>query len=359
MKATEVRRPSQTLWKGGLGVALVWAAQASWPAAAWAQTATVKSSGEIADAIWKSKPGQVVRVPPGLYAALQLRNFKSSGVVTVTSADESHPAVFQGLAINDSQGLAFKHLEITVNTSNGYAVMLLHDNNVHFSELNLHGATVGDGNAMMVRNSSDVSLEKSEIHHFGTGPNHLNSDHVKFIDNNIHDMQFDGIRGGGTSNLTISGNHFTDFYPKAGDHPDAIQLWTRATTEPTHDVTITNNVFVRGHGDKIQGIFVWNEDKIPYKNVTITGNAIIGGMYHGISFSLGDNVVISGNLVQGFDDMNSWIMLKDATNATISDNQATTYQINDGNKNLIQKNNKQIRSAKVGDVSILRSWTKP
>lgn len=128
--------------------------------------------------------------------------------------------------ITSSQGLTFKSIEVTVNPATGFAVTLGGDNDVHFDHVNLHGAAAGDGNAIMVRNSSNVSVTGSEVHHLGTGINHLNSDHITFADNFVHDIQSDGIRGGGSSYVTVAGNRFTDFHPQPQDHPDAIQFWT-------------------------------------------------------------------------------------------------------------------------------------
>src|SRR3546814_7169738 len=73
--------------------------------------------------------------------------------------------------------------------------------------------------------------------------------------NSFHTMRSDGVRGGGTNDVVISNNYFTDFHPVGADHPDAIQLWTTNTTESARNISITGNVFERGDGDIIQGIF--------------------------------------------------------------------------------------------------------
>jgi hypothetical protein len=329
-------------------------------AAEAAAPTAVRDSGEIWEAINKAKPGQVVKVAPGVYTPLKLYAIRfPGGDVTVTSADPAHPATIKGLTVMESEGIVFTHLDITVNSTSGFAVTLNHSSKIKFSDVTMRSVAVGDGNAAMVRDSSEIAIENSEIHHLGTGINHLNSDHIEFIGNSIHDIQSDGIRGGGSSFVTIDKNRFTDFYPKPDDHPDAIQFWTRSTKGPTHDLQITNNTYVRGRGDHIQGIFVGNEDQIPFENVTISGNAIIGGMYHGITIFQGNHIVVSGNVVQGYDDMNSWIMITTSTNSSISNNQATTYQLDNKNDHLAQSGNKQIRPAKVGDASILKSLQRP
>src|SRR3546814_6684622 len=64
--------------------------------------------------------------------------------------------------------------------------------------------------------------------------------------NSFHTMRSDGVRGGGTNDVVISNNYFTDFHPVGADHPDAIQLWTTNTTESARNISITGNVFERG-----------------------------------------------------------------------------------------------------------------
>src|SRR3546814_8411255 len=86
--------------------------------------------------------------------------------------------------------------------------------------------------------------------------------------NSFHTMRSDGVRGGGTNDVVISNNYFTDFHPVGADHPDAIQLWTTNTTESARNISITGNVFERGDGDIIQGIFLRDQSggKLPYRS---------------------------------------------------------------------------------------------
>src|SRR3546814_20805373 len=82
------------------------------------------------------------------------------------------------------------------------------------------------------------------------------SDLVTVSGNSFHTMRSDGVRGGGTNDVVISNNYFTDFHPVGADHPDAIQLWTTNTTESARNISITGHVFERGDGDIIQTLFL-------------------------------------------------------------------------------------------------------
>ena len=321
-----------------------------------ATTTTISDSSALWAALKFAHAGDTVLMAPGNYSLLRLDGANIAGGVTVTSLDADHPAVIAGLNITNSSGLTFSNIEVTVDARTGFAIMLGSDSNMRFDHINLHGAAVGDGSAVMVRNSTNVTVSNSDIHDLTTGLNHLNSTGVTFANNTLHDIQADGIRGGGSSNVTITGNHFTNFKPQPADHPDAIQFWTTNTTTAAHDIVITDNVFVRGTGGAIQGIFVGNENQITYQNVTITGNAIIGGMYHGISLTNGANVIVQNNLVEGFRDMTSWIMLNKTINATLTNNQATDYNYNATNTGLTNTGNVHISLANIGDTTALTTW---
>ena len=212
---------------------------------------------------------------------------------------------------------------------------------------------------MMIRDSKNVSVSNSDIHHLGTGISYINSDTVLLSGNKLHNIQSDAMHGGGTSNITITGNTFTDFAPKAGDHPDAIQFWTTGTTVSAHDIVVTDNIITRGAGSVIQGIFMGNEKMLEYKNVTITGNAVVGGMYNGIYLADASNVKIEGNLVQGYKDMTSWIYMSKITNGVLSNNQATTFNLAKDNLGLNNHDNKTLDLQPVGDVVALDHWLHP
>ena len=317
---------------------------------------TVSSSATLLTAIQNAKPGDTIALVAGSYSTLSLTNVNIAGTVTITSADPGHPAVIAGVSVGFSSGLSFHDLEITMDIRTGTAVTVGNSHDISFGGLDVHGGFVGDGNGALVRNSNNVTIKDSEFHNIGTGISHINTSGVVINNNSIHDLQADAIHGGGSSNITISGNQFTNFYPKVGDHPDAIQFWTTYTTVSAHDIVIKDNVFVRGAGDPAQGIFMGNEWGLTYKNVTISGNAVVGGMYNGIAITMADNVHISGNLVEGFVDMNSWISVTKSTAVQIDNNVATSYATSFSLPGVTTWANSSISPGAIGDATLLNSW---
>jgi parallel beta-helix repeat protein len=251
---------------------------------------TVSTSDGLIAALALVHSGETIQLAPGAYGSISLSGLHFDGAVTIQSADNSNPAVLSALSLNDASGFAFNHLDVSL-TGDTTAVTVLNSSNVTFSNMSLHGVGVGEG--LLVRDSSGVSIGGSDFRHIGSGIAHVNDDRVTFSNNTFYDLQTDGIFGGGSSHVIVEGNHFSDFHPQAGDHPDAIQFWSIGGTRGT-DITIRGNVIIRGGGDVMQGIFIEDSDR-----VTIVGNAMSGTMYNGISLSATSNSLVDENFVQG------------------------------------------------------------
>jgi len=322
----------------------------------------VSNTTQLLQALKSAHSGDTIALAPGTYSNVAISNLNIVGDVMITSKDPGTPAVITDLLIKSSSGLNFSNIEIATDPAkNVTPLQVLDSKDIHFDKMNVHGSLddnpSNDVNAMMIRNSSDVSVTNSEFQQFSNGIAHLDSDHLLISGNAIHDLRMDGIRGGGSSNVTITKNFFTDFFRQDGDHPDAIQFWNTNTSVSTHDITVSENVFVRGEGGPIQGIFITAQiTKLPYLNVKVTDNFMVGTMYHGITVAGGQGVLIDGNIVAGAPDMNSRITVDNSTDVTLTDNQAPQYVISATVEFDAQANNTKLASPTDGGLSLLQDW---
>jgi len=301
-------------------------------------TLTASDDTSLMAALASAQGGDTIALAGGSYAALSIKDLKFAQGVIITSADPGSPAVITGILVKNSSGFQFTDLEVlAVGVQNSYGIEVNQSQDVHFTRINLHGSL--DGNAQndpygfLIRNSSDVSIADSEMHQLGAGVAHLDSDHLTVTNNYIHDVRMDGMRGGGSSWVLVDSNRFANFFPAtAKDHGDAIQFWTTNTTTSAHDIVITNNVMIRGAGAGAQGIYLNDEvGNVPYRDVVISGNLMIGGHFNGIAVFNGDNVAITDNIVAGYPDFRSWISIERVTNATMTGNSANQIHIEDKN----------------------------
>jgi len=320
-------------------------------------TTVVSDSTSLLAALKGAHSGDVIQLSAGSYSALTVKDLHVDGMVTVVSKDLANEAKMNGLVLSNTSGLTFKNVEMLVDPAkadNPYQV--LSSTNIAFDKISMHGSLDKDpGNdqsGLLIRNSTGVSVTNSEFQQLQNGVAYVDSSKVTISGNNFHDIRTDGVHGAGTSNITISGNYFTNFHPAALDHADAIQFWTRGETVSSHDITVSGNIVVRGDGAPIQGLFMRDEvGTLPFSNVKVTDNLVVGGLYNGLVVDHTDGAVVTGNIVQAFNDQTSWIKVTSSTNVTASNNLATTFVFN-GDTNLIEKGDSVISAANDGGKAI-------
>jgi len=353
---------------------------------------TVSNPAQLQAALKSAKAGAVISLAPGAYGDVVVKRIDGGGTVTIASARSDAKASLTSLVIDASANIAVKDLEVAYppepdpepeaapapapddqdaadapakkkpKRHREAVVQVLNSQHVRLDGLVVHAAPtselIGFGNGALIRASSDVTVTNSEFHNLANGLSHLDSDHVTIDRNLFHDIKTDAVHGGGSSFVTVTHNVFWNFFRAKKDHPDAIQFWTSNTKESAHDLTIAGNLIMRGAGTPMQGIFMGDESKgrLPFGNVTITDNAVVGSMYNGIALSQANNVQIKNNVVSGYEDMKSWILVKGAVDSSVEDNESTSFHLDGENSNLKSNRNRSISTPKVGDKAALRKW---
>ncbi len=324
-------------------------------------TTIVKDTAGLVSALKVAKAGDVIQLQAGTYSPAAITGVKIDGQVTITSQDPAAMAKMTGLMLKDSQGLTFRELEFVVDGAKAdYPFQVLGSKNVNLDALNVHGSLDGnphnDAAGLLIRNSSDVAVTNSEFQQLRHAIAHIDSNGVRIENNEFHDIRTDGIRGGGTSNMTVKGNYFTNFHSADGDHADAIQFWTTHTTKSAINITVQDNVVLRGNGDSIQGIFFRDQvGNLPFTNVKIIDNLVVGAMYNGIAVTGAQDLVVTGNMVAGLPDQKSWIALLSSDRVSLSGNTSTAYQI-DGATNVSRANDVTIATPADGGKALQAAW---
>ena len=293
-------------------------------------TIYVTSAGELSATLKVASSGDTILLAPGTYSDISFRNLSFDSDVTIKSQDPGNPAVITSLNIQNSKGLSFENLEFSNSTStNPFSYRVTSSEDIHFKNLDVHGSLNGDPSddksAFLIRESKDVSVTNSKFQELSHGVNHLDSSNVTISDNSFTSMRSDGVLGGGTSNILIARNTFTNFYPADGDHPDAIQFWSKNTTVSAQNIVIIDNVITQGVGGLMQGIFMRDTTGVVFVDVTITGNEIVGGLNNGIMVAGARNLLIDDNVVLSSAEKKSWIRVERADDVTVTNNGAGTY----------------------------------
>ncbi|MFZ5720230.1 MAG: right-handed parallel beta-helix repeat-containing protein [Pseudomonadota bacterium] len=325
-------------------------------------TIIVTNTSALTAALQSAKSGDVIKLAAGEYSRLSLEgvSFAGSGI-TVTSLDPSNMATLNGFWLKNCQGLHFSNLEMVADPATLNAYQIIGSSNISFDQVDVHGSLDGDAqndaSGLFIRNSDGVTVTNSEFHQLKGGVGHLDSKNIVIDGNKFYEIQTDGVLGGGTSNITVSNNVFKDFYPKGKDHPDAIQFWTTNTKASATDITVTGNVIVRGDGAPIQGIFFRDQvGDLPFKNVTISDNIVIGGGLNGIRLNGVEGVTISHNVVAGLPDQQSAITVSRGDGVTLTDNAATLFSIASTVTQVTDIGSKLIDTPKDGGAALLEAY---
>jgi Ca2+-binding RTX toxin-like protein len=297
---------------------------------------TVTNTAQFLVSLSTAQEGDTIYLAPGTYDSILVRSLGNIGV-TVTSLDSDNPAILTGVTMSDTSGVRFSEVvfESPADVTNAFRFSSVSD--ITFSGVVFRGPdNLGSGDEvspLLIRSSSDITIVQSEFYNVWHGVKLLDVDGIIITGSYFHDIRTDGIRGGGVSNAVITNNFFTDFNPIGNDHPDAIQFWSTNQDEAGRNLIISDNLIVRGEGSPIQGIFIRDTfDTLPFENVSITGNIVLGGLYNGISVGGLIGGEITNNIVAGYEDQRSWIRLGDGWNVVVNQNSATAYSFQDSDE---------------------------
>lgn len=336
---------------------------AATPAAA--ATVTVSNSDALWNAVKAAAPGDVVLVASGSYPVIKLDHFVKAEPGVTIKPKAGAKAVLAGVAMDGSQGLHLSGFEVAISDAKlQYGITIYGSERIRLDRLTVHRADGAKGEqggvGAFIRKSSDVAVTSSEFYNLGVGVSFLDDSKVAVTHSRFHDLQTDGVDFAGVVDSAADGNSFTDFYPKAGDHPDAIQFWSTKETPAGKNAIVTNNVIRRGRGGPVpmQGIFAENQE-----NMTIRGNGLLCTMYNGISVSGTARALIEDNFVQGCTDMGTRIIARGGSsdimvqNNQVSDRIVDLHQAGDkDNVRFAQKANSSVGTAKPSDGSALDAW---
>ena len=270
---------------------------------------TARSLLSLTLAMKTARPGATIVLAPGSYGQVSLSDLSFDAPVTLIAKDVE----LSGLVLNKVSGLRIVGVTVAIEDPTAGGRLAINDSrNIRISEMSARGLPRGQG--LFLIRSSNIRVDKSRFEGFRNGVAHSGCYDVAIEGNTFLRLGSDGVTGAGTSRLLIKDNDFADFAPTPGAHPDAIQIFTKGTTSSAEDISIIGNRIRRGSGGIPQGIFITDQvGTLPYRRVVIRDNIIEGAMHNGIAVSHAEDVEVSGNSVQPYDDMNSRINITRVT----------------------------------------------
>jgi len=289
-------------------------------------TVTVADADQLTRALTTVAPGGTVRLRPGRYAPVRVRGRAFAGGVTITSDNPADPALLSGLQLIETRGVTLTDLAFDGSgPAEQFGLLVLRSSAVALDRLrfNDRSGTRRLNSAVMIRLSQDVKVTRLDVRGFWHGVSILDVERVEIARNEFQAIGTDAIRGGGGSGLLIRENVCYGFRTAPRDHPDCIQLWSTGQTRAASDIVIRDNLVVRGDGDPTQGVFVRDTFlTLPFRNVAIEGNMVVGGQYNGVTLSGATGSRVVGNAVLPYPDFPSNIYVRNVRDSVVADNVA-------------------------------------
>lgn len=237
--------------------------------------------------------------------------------ITISSADPANPAEITSVRLTGAENLTFEgihfHMDGDDEVHDDVMIRLTDSTNVVFRDSvmtsNANGplgttADVSEGAQMaLVRDSSGVTFEGNYIAGFNHGVTFRDSYDGAFVNNEMTELQGDGIRLAGVSGMLIEGNHLHDFHgsTQEANHSDMIQIWGTNIQVNNENITIRENFLDTGNGANYQMIYgdnkMFDENGFTFSDILIEGNVLFGAHSNAISLGSTDYATVRYNTV--------------------------------------------------------------
>ncbi len=310
------------------------------------QATAVASPQEIEAALKQApKEGALLSLKPGRYDQITLDGLRA-GPVRLVPADRKQPPEIHRLVIRNSLNIHVEGMDFRPTgseTQSGYLVNVDGAEGIRL-EKNRFIAQPDQGEkrvrAVRIDRSSGAILRDNVVEGLERGFVFSDTRDILVEHNSLSGLTTDGFNFFEVEGVRIRQNVFTDFRTDPGQHPDYIQFWTRRAKKPSSQIEIAYNVMLQGNGTPVQGVFMDNDDSIPYRNVAIHDNLLVGGAPHGLTVQFAEGASIERNLVASSPNTtyNVSIRLLKSTRGTIRGNAATAVIATDSPDALIATN---------------------
>lgn len=269
----------------------------------------VSTISALQAALSRARAGQEIRIAPGDYGIFETSaNF--AGPVTLVSADPSRPAHFSGMRLRGVRNLTFVNIDIGRSPQNEPSfsnIVEIHGGSgIRFSGGSIHGSLdedpAGDLTGLTARETVGLQIDNTRFEDLGLGLVLYGVTNGSINNNQFRFIRSDAIDLAGVSASSIVGNRFSDFSPADGDHPDAIQCWTRNQAHGCRDLVISDNLIKSDPQHRIQGIFFNDEIGLwrvgqGHQRISVERNLIVSTLWNAIFFANPSDVSILDNII--------------------------------------------------------------
>lgn len=317
------------------------------------RTVYVSNATELKAAIAGRTDNTTIVLKEGDYGAVIINEKGSLKPLVLIAENAAKPPVFENLSISNANGVKIEGIQFTPEKTakeswagSGLTIRNVNGVDVVNSKfIGTDGSFEDSARGMTIFDSKNVFVENNSFSGLMRGGVFYNIDNLDVSHNSVSNMRSEGFNLHSVQNVEISYNKMSDFKPFLDDHADFIQFWTRGASRPSTNVHIHNNELV-AEKTAVQGIFMDNDDQIPYSNIFIKDNFIKTLAPRGITVEQADGVYLSGNVAVATEGSSQKVSthVVESSNVTLLNNIGNAFNLADSFVN-----------SNVGNVSVSTS----
>lgn len=274
-------------------------------------TISISNKSELQKALDNASRGDKLVLDSGNYGTLSLNgNSKKADYkfddITITSKDESKPAVFERVSLTNVTNVTFDDIKFDYKSGDGKPFLFNNTKGITIVDSEIDGKLSGGhgtGHGLWVINSEDFRLDNTDIHAFATGGHFRSVENLKVVGNHFNAISYDAMFFGRIGGALIEDNDVTMKGEAGVMHRDMIQFWNTDTNDPSHDIVIRGNSLIAAE-TVTHGIYFGNDVANKsgnissfYKDILIENNTIKSGQVLGIAVAHTDGLTIRNNVV--------------------------------------------------------------
>lgn len=311
----------------------------------------VTTAQELTSALDSARPGDVIALRPGSYGEVKIQGRRRAGgePIRIVAENPSQRPAISRLAVVESSDFVIEGLAFVATQELPPAaglVEIARSENVQVLRSTFDSALDRNhrrARAVQIQQSARVTLADNRIERLDRGVHLVDAQESKIIHNLFSRLDRDGVSAVGVRDLTIQGNRFLGLATGGANRGTFIHFWTRGAEAASSNIRILDNVLIQDTAELVQGIFMGNEDRIPYQNVEISNNLIVLGTPQGIHLQLASNARITRNILVDTQNsiFNNTLRLLDTQGGEVSRNLSVFYAFA-RNSQVAQRNNLQL-----------------
>lgn len=305
---------------------------------------TIASASELEAAL--AAGVTTILLSPGSYREISLTQKRPAALVTLKAADPARPPLVHKLIISDAANFAISGWRMTPHPDDGTRGVLV---DVQRSKnITLSGVTLSVDAALpdhrwrgvAATDVDDFTMRRCTVTGVERGLLMLRNQKASIAHNLFSQLGAAAINIVESDAVTIESNRIHGLKAGPGVSGTFVHGWTRGAQRPIRNLVIRNNVMTQDTPSPAQGIFLSNEARIPYENVSINGNVVVVGTPHAITVDRAVNVNVTDNIALDTVEsaFNAAVRLTRVRTGEASNNLAPSFAMSENIDVLLRRN---------------------